>query len=111
MRGTRLYKLAVHKVEKLVADLLDQAGLKTSDIDLVEPHQPSGPGLQAMRSRLDFPPECIIDVIGQYGNCIAASLPIALSHADATGRLNRGDKVLMIGMGAGVSIAGTILEW
>ena len=111
MRGTRLYKLAVHKVEKLVAELLDQAGLKTSDIDLVVPHQPSGPGLQAMRARLDFPPECIIDVIGQYGNCIAASLPIALSHADATGRLKRGDKVMMIGMGAGVSIAGTILEW
>ena len=111
MRGPRLYKLAVHKVEAMVADLLQQAGLTEADIDLVVPHQPSGPGLQAMRTRLDFPPDAIIDVIGQYGNCIAASLPIALSHADATGRLKRGDKVLMIGMGAGVSIAGAILEW
>ena len=64
-----------------------------------------------MRKRLDFPPDRIIDVIGQYGNCIAASMPMALDHAAKAGRLKRGDKILMIGMGAGVSIAGAILRW
>ena len=111
MRGPRLYKLAVHKVEAMVEELLTSAGLNASDIDLVVPHQPSGPGLEAMRKRLDFPPDRIVDVIGQYGNCIAASMPMALDHAAKAGRIKRGDKILMIGMGAGVSIAGAILRW
>ena len=53
----------------------------------------------------------VVNVLNEYGNCIAAALPMALAHANREGRLNRGDLVLLLGSGAGISIAGTILRW
>ena len=110
MRGPRIYKLAVTRVEALVRSLLDQAGITTEDIDLVVPHQASGPGLNAI-PRFGFPPEKIVNIIGDYGNCIAASVPMALAHAAKEGRLTRGDRVLVLGPGAGLHVAGALLRW
>lgn len=110
MNGPRIYKMAVRRVARLVSDLLEQARLEAGDIDWVVPHQASGPALKTL-PRMGFSPERIVDVVGQYGNCIAASTPMALHTAVADGRIRRGDRVLMLGTGAGLSVAGMILRW
>jgi 3-oxoacyl-[acyl-carrier-protein] synthase-3 len=110
MNGTRLFRLAVVHVGPLLERLFEQTGLCLSDIDLVVPHQPSKPGIEAL-ARWGFSPDRVVDVIGEYGNCISASMPMALATAHADGRLQRGDRVLLIGTGAGMSIGASILEW
>ena len=50
-------------------------------------------------------------VVGKYGNCIAASIPMALALAERDGRLRRGQTVMVLGTGAGLHIAGMILRW
>jgi 3-oxoacyl-[acyl-carrier-protein] synthase-3 len=110
MNGTRLFRAAMINIPPMIDRLLSQSGLAASDIDLVVPHQPSKPGLELL-TRWGFPPERVVDIIAEYGNCIAASMPMALATAHADGRLRRGARVLLIGTGAGLSIGAAILEW
>lgn len=110
MNGPALYRMVKRRMAIFVKQLLDSAGISPEHIDLVVPHQASGPGMK-LASRLGFAPERVINIVADYGNCIAASLPMALAFAQASGRLQRGHHVLLLGSGAGLSIAGAILRW
>ena len=110
MSGPRLYRHGVTRMTHMLDDILGSNGLDKGDVDLVVPHQASGPGVEAVR-RYGFSTEQVVDVVGQYGNCIAASIPMALAHADAQGRIQRGDTVLLMGTGAGLSVATALLTW
>jgi 3-oxoacyl-[acyl-carrier-protein] synthase-3 len=110
MNGPGIYKMAYRKVYELVDDLLEQAGLERGDIDLVVPHQASGPALDALL-RIGFDAERVINMVDSVGNCIAASMPMALATAESEGRMKRGDRVLLLGTGAGLSVGGAILRW
>jgi 3-oxoacyl-[acyl-carrier-protein] synthase-3 len=110
MRGPRLYRAALRHVIELLDELFGRLGLTRDDIDLVVPHQASGPAVAAL-GRLGFPPERVVDVVAEYGNCIAASVPMALARADADGRLRRGDTVLLVGTGAGLGVTAVVLRW
>lgn len=110
MNGPRIYKAAVHRVYEQVGKLLADVGLRAADIDLLVPHQASGPGVEAMQ-KLHVPKDRIVDIVGTYGNCIAASLPMALAIASEQGRLRRGDHVLLVGTGAGLGIGAAVLRW
>jgi 3-oxoacyl-[acyl-carrier-protein] synthase III len=110
MDGPRVYKLARRKVAEVLVRLLEQADIQRSEIDVIVPHQASGPALEAL-ARYGFDESRIINIVARYGNCIAASLPMALVEAERTGRLRRGNTALLIGTGAGLSVAGAILRW
>lgn len=110
MQGARIYRLARRRVGELLQSLWDETGFGPDDIDLVVPHQASGHGLAAL-PRYGLAPERIVDILADHGNCIAASIPMALAHAHAQGRLSRGDRVLLVGTGAGLSVGGAILRW
>ena len=74
----------------------------------------SAPGLRAgldMLPRLGFPAERTVNIVGQFGNCVAASIPMALAHLASSGRVKRGQRVLLLGTGAGFSVAGALLRW
>ena len=110
MKGPSLYRFTVRRVAVLVKRLLRDSDLTPSDIDWVVPHQASGPALSAI-SRFGFSQDRIINIVGEYGNCIAASIPMALAHANQQGQLQRGQKILLLGTAAGLSIGAMILEW
>jgi 3-oxoacyl-[acyl-carrier-protein] synthase-3 len=110
MNGPRLFKAALVHIPPMFKQLFEQTGVGMEAIDLVVPHQPSKPGIELL-GRWGFPPERVVDVVGEYGNCIAASMPMALATAHADGRIKRGSRVLLIGTGAGLSIGMAILEW
>jgi 3-oxoacyl-[acyl-carrier-protein] synthase-3 len=110
MDGPGIYRMARPRVHLVVRELLADLGLTVGDIDWVVPHQASGPGLELL-PRIGFAIDRIVNIVGQYGNCIAASIPMALASLGASGRVRRGDRVLLLGTGAGLSVAGAVLRW
>jgi len=110
MNGPRIYRFARTRIGPFLDELLAAAQLTRADIDVVVPHQASGPGIAALQ-RLGFPEHKVVDILATTGNCIAASIPLALSMAHAEGRIARGDRVLLVGTGAGLSLAGMVIRF
>lgn len=110
MEGERLLRNVAPKLRRFLKTFFAQAKVDADQVALVVPHQPSGPGLQ-MLSRLGFAPDRVVNIVADYGNCVAASIPMALAIAQRDGRLHRGDRLLLLGTAAGVSIGGALLRW
>ena len=110
MRGTAVFKMALRETPPLIDQCLEEAGLQKSDLKIVVPHQASGFGVEVYR-RYGFSEEQVIDLVGTQGNCVAASLPMSLAQAIAAGRLQRGDRFMLVGTCAGLSFAATILTY
>jgi 3-oxoacyl-[acyl-carrier-protein] synthase III len=110
MNGREIYRMTLRHFSSLLGDLLDRTGLRPEEIDLVVPHQPSGPAVEVL-PKFGFQPDRIVNLVGRYGNCIAASMPMALAHAAGEGRLRSGDHVLLAGTSAGISVAGMVIRW
>lgn len=111
MQGKKLYRYSANVLEIFIKKLLDHVNLDLADIDWVVPHQASGKALELMQKRLDIPKEKMINIISNHGNQISASIPTAYSHLLTSGNLKSGDKILLIGTSAGLSLGGMILEW
>jgi 3-oxoacyl-[acyl-carrier-protein] synthase-3 len=111
MDGPKVYRMGRQRVAELLDGLWARLGHGPEAIDVIVPHQASGPALEALRRFYGLGADRVVDVISEYGNCIAASVPMALHVAAAEGRIRRGDRVLLIGTGAGLSVAGAVLIW
>lgn len=109
MRGPRIYRLAYKQLAAVLFPMLDRHGLSPQTVDWMVPHQMSGPGLEAF-IKTGFRRERLINLVAEYGNCIAASMPMALATAHRNG-LQRGETVALAGTGAGVSVAAALLRW
>lgn len=90
---------------------LKVTGCDSLDIDWVVPHQASGLALAAYHGLFSWPEEKIIKTLEKQGNCVGASMPLALCHGIESGKVKRGDKVLFIGTGAGVSMAAMLFTY
>jgi 3-oxoacyl-[acyl-carrier-protein] synthase-3 len=110
MQGPRAYRFALPLARPFLDALFAEVGLGADDIDLVVPHQASLPALKALPA-LGFPPERVVSILEDTGNCIAASIPMALARAHADGRLQRGHHVLLLGTGAGLSLGAMVIRW
>lgn len=110
MDGPAVYKMARRRAGLVIGQTLVQAGLSPLDLDLVVPHQASGKAVRVV-SEYGIPEERVVNIIAEYGNCIAASIPLALAIANRDGRLHRGDRVLFAGTGAGLSVGAMLLRW
>ncbi|MCA9176980.1 MAG: ketoacyl-ACP synthase III [Planctomycetales bacterium] len=110
MDGERLLRAGVPRMRKFMNRFWKASDLSPDDIDLVVPHQPSAASLKVL-SRLGFSSEQVVDILSKYGNCVAASMPMALSIAHRDGRLQRGDRVLLLGTAAGISLGAMVLTW
>lgn len=110
MDGAALLKLTVPRLRRFLTEFLRDNQVSINDIDLVVPHQPSGPGLQLL-TRWGFSENRVMNIIANYGNCVAASMPMALAMAHQEGRLTSGDRILFLGTSAGVSIGAGLFRW
>ncbi len=88
-----------------------RAQITLDEVDLVVPHQANARIIAGIRERLGLPPERMLDAIAQTGNTSAASLPIALTEAAATGRLAPGNRVLLVAFGAGLTWGAALVDW
>ena len=87
------------------------AATESGEVDLVIPHQVNMRIIEGARERLDWPMEKFFVNIEKYGNTSAASVPIALDEAVRTGHLKKGDNVVLVAFGAGLTWGATTLRW
>lgn len=109
MQGKPLFRMAAEKVDAFFARLLNKSGLSLAEIATVVPHQASHLSLAHMRKRLNVPESALIDIYRQYGNQVAASLPLALHTAFISGRVRSGNPLMLVGTAAGLTLAGMVL--
>jgi 3-oxoacyl-[acyl-carrier-protein] synthase-3 len=111
MDGKEVFRRAVRimcdSAEKSMAD----AGLTADDIAMVIPHQANIRIIQAACDRLGIPEERIATVLHYTGNTSSASIPLALVDALRSDRIKKGDNILLVGFGAGMTAASAIIKW
>ncbi|MDX8501412.1 3-oxoacyl-[acyl-carrier-protein] synthase III C-terminal domain-containing protein [Mesorhizobium sp. VK4C] len=110
MDGKELFRLTSRHFNSFVVALLERAGWRHEDVDLVVPHQASPFALAHMARQTGFAPEKLVDIAARFGNQIAASMPFALDVARRDGHVVPGMKLLFLGTSAGVSFGGMALE-
>jgi 3-oxoacyl-[acyl-carrier-protein] synthase III len=111
MKGTEVYRFAVSAMIQSCREAMAQANLGPEDIDLFVPHQANLRIIQSAAKSLKLQPEKVFINVERYGNTSAASIPIALSEAVEQGRLHQGDKIVIVGFGAGLSWAAAVVQW
>jgi 3-oxoacyl-[acyl-carrier-protein] synthase-3 len=111
MNGPGLFKLALQLLPPFVHRALAGAGWRAADVAAVVPHQASRPGVELLVRRCGFSPDQLVVNLETRGNCIAASIPLALDEAARSGRISRGDKVLLIGTAAGMAMGAVALTF
>ena len=111
MEGKEVFRRAVRIMVDSAEKSLKAAGLTTSDITLVAPHQANIRIIEAACKRLDIPMSKTSWVGNKTGNTSSASIPLALFDAADSSRLKTGDNVLLVGFGAGMTAASAVIKW
>jgi 3-oxoacyl-[acyl-carrier-protein] synthase III len=111
MRGNELFKVAVRSMEDVSRRVLAKAGVCANQIDLFVPHQANQRITDAVRERLGVGPEKVYANISRVGNTSSASIPICLDDCVRSGRIQKGDLVLMCSFGAGVTWGAVLMRW
>ena len=111
MAGHETFKEAVARLSLATLQAAAAAEVTLEEIDLFVYHQANSRILAAVGERLALPRDRVVDCIAQYGNTSAATLPIALWHAQQQGRLHDGSRVLLSAFGAGFTWGGSVVEW
>ncbi len=111
MQGNELFKLAVTIMAEAAQIALKKAELECKDIDLVIPHQANIRIIMAMAKKLNLPKEKIYLNIEKYGNMSSASTVTALCEAAKSGKVKKGDIVLLDAFGAGLVWGACVIEW
>ncbi|MFD0699085.1 beta-ketoacyl-ACP synthase III [Paenibacillus sp. GCM10027628] len=111
MAGAEVFKFAVRIMGNAADEALRKAGWDKGDIDLLVPHQANMRIIQASLNRLEMTEDkCMIN-LDKYGNMSAASIPVALAEAVEQGRLNEGDRLILVGFGGGLTWGASALVW
>jgi 3-oxoacyl-[acyl-carrier-protein] synthase-3 len=111
MNGREVFKFATRVLVSSAEKLLDELGMTVEDVDVYIPHQANIRIIDHAAKKLGIPPEKVVINVERYGNTSSGSIPIALAEAIEDGRVRRGSKVLMTGMGAGLTWGSSLIEW
>lgn len=110
MDGRAVWNFATQVLPETVRELCDMAGIAVNDIDLLVPHQANRNIIAAGAEELGLPLDRVAVNIDRFGNTLAASIPMALEEAVSSGRVHAGNKVALVGFGAGLAWGGLLLE-
>ena len=102
---------AIQAMENAGREAMEHANLTAADIDLWVPHQANSRIIQDTAHRLGIPAARTVNVVDQYGNSSAASIPTALAHAVDCGKIQTGNVLLLTAAGAGMLSAAVVLRW
>ncbi len=111
MDGPVVFKLAVSVLENGVRAVLAKAGRVDSDIDWLIPHQANIRIMQGLAKKLSLSVEKLIVTVDQHGNVSAASIPLALDHAIRSGKVRRGDTLMLEGVGGGFTWGAVLVDY
>ena len=111
MAGKETFKLAIKAMVESSTRALELSGVAPEDIALVIPHQANRRIIQAVAQRLAVPQDRVFDNVNSYGNTSASSIGIAFDTAVRSGRLKRGDVVLLTAFGSGLTWGAMVLRY
>jgi 3-oxoacyl-[acyl-carrier-protein] synthase-3 len=111
MKGREVFRHAVVNLADVLNEVLESAGLTSSDVDWVVPHQANARILDATAKKLGLPAEKIVVTVDQHANTSAASVPLAFDKAVKDGRIQRGDIVVLEAMGGGFTWGAAALRY
>ncbi|MFN3275298.1 MAG: beta-ketoacyl-ACP synthase III [Paracoccus sp. (in: a-proteobacteria)] len=111
MQGNLVFRHAVEKLARTAHDALDKAGLSSADVDWLVPHQANMRIITATAQKMQLPLDRVVLTVADHGNTSAASIPLALSVADAEGRFQPGQVIVTEAIGGGLSWGSVVLRW
>lgn len=110
MDGKEVFKFAINVVEKSINKILDMNNLKIEDINLIIPHQANQRIISNVAKKFNISNDKFFVNLEKYGNTSAASIPMALCEAFESNKITKGDKVILVGFGGGLTWGSTIIE-
>ncbi|MFY9513719.1 MAG: beta-ketoacyl-ACP synthase III [Rubrivivax sp.] len=111
MDGQAVFKLAVGVLESAARTVLEKAGRSEADLDWLIPHQANIRIMNGTAKKLKLPSDKLVVTVDEHGNTSAASVPLALDVAVKSGRVQRGDTVLLEGVGGGFTWGAVLLDF
>ena len=111
MDGQAVFKVAVTVLAEVAREVLDAAGMTAADVDWLIPHQANIRIIHAVARKLGIDESRCIVTVARHGNTSAASIPLALDEGIRSGRIRRGQRVLMAGVGGGFTWGATLLGY
>lgn len=111
MEGDEVYKFATTVMPKAVKNVVEKAGISLEQLDMLIPHQANVRILLSSNKRLKMPFEKIYVGIEEYGNISSACIPLAMHKLSKENKLKSGDKICIVGFGAGLTYGSVVFEW
>jgi 3-oxoacyl-[acyl-carrier-protein] synthase-3 len=111
MNGRETFKHATRNMGDIAQKTLADAGLDLGDVDLLVPHQANLRIITYVAKQLDVPMEKVFTNVQRYGNTSSASIPLALTEAYKAGRIQKGQVILMVAFGAGLTWGAAAIRW
>jgi 3-oxoacyl-[acyl-carrier-protein] synthase-3 len=111
MAGREVFKVAVKTLDALVEETLTAAGMEASQLDWLIPHQANLRIIEATAKRLNMSMEQVIVTVDQHANTSSGSVPLALDHAVRSGKVKRGQNLLLEAFGGGFTWASALLRY
>jgi 3-oxoacyl-[acyl-carrier-protein] synthase-3 len=111
MDGQAVFKLAVGVLEEAAHAVLAKAGKTEADIDWLIPHQANIRIMQSTAKKLKLPMDKVIVTVDQHGNTSAASIPLALDWAVRSGKIKKGETLMLEGVGGGFTWGAVLLDY
>ena len=111
MDGQEVYRFATRRVPQCIEEALSDAGLAVPDIDLFVLHQANARIIDAVAKRLHADRDKFPTNLERVGNMSSASIPVLLAELNRQGKLHRGDRIVLAGFGAGLTIGACVITW
>ncbi|AOY77351.1 beta-ketoacyl-ACP synthase III [Clostridium formicaceticum] len=111
MDGSEVFKFAVRVMASAALKALEKSNINLEEVDFLIPHQANIRIIEAAAKRLKLPMEKVYVNLDQYGNMSAASVPVALDEAVKKGLIKKGDTVVMVAFGGGLTWGSTVVKW
>lgn len=110
MSGNKVFRHAIGNISSAIVQVLENAGLNSSDIDWFVPHQANERILEGVAKKLGLPDGSVVSTVAEHGNTSAASIPLALDVAVKDGRIKKNDLVLMEALGGGFTWGASLIR-
>ncbi|SCI73992.1 3-oxoacyl-[acyl-carrier-protein] synthase 3 [uncultured Clostridium sp.] len=111
MAGNDVFKFAVRIMQEASIKCVESANLDIQDIDYLIPHQANIRIIEASAKRLKLNIDKVYVNLDRYGNMSAASIPVALDEAYREGKIKKGDNIVLVGFGGGLTWGASVVRW
>jgi 3-oxoacyl-[acyl-carrier-protein] synthase-3 len=110
IKGREVYQQAIRRIVETVTECMERCSLSIEDIKMLISHQMNGRIIESAAKRLNFPSEKVYININEYGNTSAASVPLAFDGCAKAGKVKKGDIVIFVAFGAGLTWGANVIQ-